>query len=313
MIRRNSSLIRKSAGERVRSELFASLHENQAAHFLRDLYQAGLLRELFPEIAEWEQLSQGPQYDFPLLEHAFRTVEAGEFILAHIRNFYPLYAQFLEQHFEEVLEEGISRKALFKFECFFHDSGKPHTRTQGPDPTAIRFLDHDQEGQKINTIIARRLKLSRKSIRILSEWTRQHMRIQSLAKTKSITPRAKYRFFRDLRQEGLDMVFLAIANALGSQRLALQINLFSDLPDGVRRIKAVGEEILHYYFEEYSPKAPGLLLNGKEIMKTLDLPQSPKVGRLLGLLREAEINGKIHSREEALEFIKNIDISKPLR
>jgi poly(A) polymerase len=185
-------------------------------------------------------------------------------------------------------------------------------RSQGSDENAIRFLDHDQEGQKINALIARRLRLSRKSVRILSEWTRQHMRIQSLAKTAGITPRAKYRFFRDLRREGLDMVFLAMASALGSWRIDLQINTFSNPPDGVKRIKVVGEEILRYYFEEYSPKPPGLLLNGKEIMKILNLPQSQKVGRLLGLLREAEINGKIHSREEALEYIKNVDISKPL-
>ena len=312
MIRRNSSLILKAAGERVRSEFFAALQENQAGRFLRDLGQTGLLRELFPEIAEWEQLNQGSHHDFPLLEHAFRTVEAGEFILAHLQDFYPSYAQSLEQHFGQVLEDGISRKALFKAACFFHDSGKPHTRSQGPDSTAIRFLDHDQEGQKINTLITRRLKLSRKSIRILSELTRQHMRIQSLAKTENITPRAKYRFFRELKQEGIEMILLAIANALGSRKIVLQFNLFPDLPEETKRIKEVGEEILHYYFEEYFPKPPGLFLNGKEIMKTLNLPQSSQVGRLLGLLREAEINGKIRSREEALEFIKNIDISKPL-
>jgi poly(A) polymerase len=312
MIRRNSGLIRKSAGERVRSEFFAALHENQAGPFLRDLDQTGLLREVFPEIAEWEQLGLGPHYDFPLLEHAFRTVEAGEFLLVHLRLFSPPYAPLLEQHFDQLLEEGISRKALFKFGCFFHDSGKPKTRSQSLDPAPIRFLDHDQEGQKTNALIAHRLKLSRKSSRILSEWTRQHMRIQSLGKTESITSRAKYRFFRDLGQEGLDLVFLAIADTLGSRRFSLQVNLFSDPPDGVRRIREVGGEILHYYFEEYSPKPPGLLLNGKEIMKTLNLHQSSQVGRLLGRLREAEINGEIRSREEALEFIKNIDISKPL-
>jgi poly(A) polymerase len=108
------------------------------------------------------------------------------------------------------------------------------------------------------------------------------------------------------------MILLAIANALGSRKIVLQFNLFPDLPEETKRIKEVGEEILHYYFEEYVPKPPGLFLNGKEIMKTLNLPQSSQVGRLLGLLREAEINGKIRSREEALEFIKNIDISKPL-
>jgi hypothetical protein len=46
-------------------------------------------------------------------------------------------------------------------------------------------------------------------------------------------------------------------------------------------------------------------------MKSLRLTQSPLVGRLLGMLKEAEASGRVRSREEALEFIKNIDISKP--
>ena len=69
---------------------------------------------------------------------------------------------------------------------------------------------------------------------------------------------------------------------------------------------------MRYYYEDFSPKPSGPLLNGKEIMKTLRLRQSPLVGRLLGMLKEAEVSGRVRSREEALEFIKNIDISKPI-
>jgi poly(A) polymerase len=287
MVRRNSSLIRKSAGERVRGEFFAALHENQAAHFLRDLYQTGLLSELFPEIGEWESLSQGPHSDFPLLEHAFRTVEAGEFLLAHLRDFSSPEAQALEQHFDQVLEEGISRKALFKFACFFHDSGKPHARTQGPEATVFRFLDHDQEGQRINERLARRLKLSRRSLRILSEMTRQHMRLASLAKGGAVTPRAKYRFFRDTGKEGLDLVLLSLANAGGSRKPSASFDPFRAPSEDLRKILEAGRELWRYYYEDFSPKPAGPLLNGKEIMKALRLRQSPLVGRLLGMLKEA--------------------------
>ena len=65
------------------------------------------------------------------------------------------------------------------------------------------------------------------------------------------------------------------------------------------------------YFEEFLPKPPGLLLDGREIMKVLDLPPGEEVGRLLERLREAEIAGRVRSREEALEFLKNIDSSRP--
>jgi poly(A) polymerase len=218
----------------------------------------------------------------------------------------------LEQHFDQVLEEGISRKALFKFECFFHDSGKPDSRTPGPEADSFRFLDHDQEGQRINERLARRLKLSRRSLRHLAEMTRQHMRLASLAKGGPVTARAKYRFFRDTGREGLDLVLLSLANAIASRERPVPFDPFRALSGDLGKILETGRELLRYYHEDFAPKPPGPLLNGKEIMKALRLGQSPLVGRLLGMLKEAEVSGRVRSREEALEFIKNIDIFKPI-
>jgi poly(A) polymerase len=239
-------------------------------------------------------------------------VEAGEFLLTHLQDFFLLQARDLEYHFGQSIEEGISRKALFKFACFFHDSGKPRARTQDPATKAFRFLDHDQEGQRINEGLARRLKLSRRSLRILGELTRQHLRLASLAKAGTVTGRAKYRFFRDLGREGPDLILLSLANAVGSPRLVASFDPFPALSPEQGKVMETGRELLRYYFDEFSPRPSGPLLNGKEIMQTLGLGQSPLVGRLLGMLKEAEISGRVHSREEALEFIKNIDISGPL-
>ena len=309
LIRENKRLILSSAWERVRREFFTGLGEMGAGSFIRDLHGSGLLEVILPEVQGWENFEHGT--DQPLLEHAVRTAEAGEAIFAHLRELYPSYAILLTHHFSSIIEEGISRGALFKFVAFLHDSGKPATVSLSPDGPSVRFLDHDQEGQKINLKIAQRMKLSRKSVRILSELTRHHLRIQSLAKTKEVTSRAKYRFFRDLGKEGIDQIFLALADSLSSTPMTSGWPLILELPGDLKRIRAVAEELLRYCFEEFLPKPPRPLLDGREIMKALDLPPGEEVGRLLERLREAEIAGRVRTREEALEFLKNIDSSRP--
>ena len=312
LIRKNKDRILHAAGERIRSEFFAALAESQADCFLRELLQSGLLENIFPEIHGWETLAQGAHHDFPLLEHALRTVKAAEWILAHLQQLYPVQAISLEHHFSQLVEEGISRKGLFKFAAFCHDSGKPGTRSFDPDTQSIRFLDHDRQGQKINALIGRRMKLSKKSIRILSELTRHHMRILSLAASKEVSPRAQYRLFRDLGQEGIALSLLALADKIAAKKFEFHQVLKEDLPDDLAKIKKVAEKLLHYYYEDFSLKIQKPLLSGKEIMEAFDLPQGKDVGNFLSRLREAEIAGLVHTREEALEFLNNIDRSRPL-
>ena len=95
----------------------------EAGRFLRELYQSGILEVILPEVQGWESFEQGTHQ--PLLEHALRTVEAGETIFARFQEFYPSYASLLDHHFSLIIEEGISRATLFKFVAFLHDSGKP--------------------------------------------------------------------------------------------------------------------------------------------------------------------------------------------
>jgi poly(A) polymerase len=313
MIQKNKNLILRSAWERMRSEFFSALNEPQSGRFLRDLHEYGLLEEMFPEMQGWESLDQGIHHDFPLLEHALRTVEAGGMIFTHCPEFYPADVQFLNRHFSSIIEDGISRRSLFIFVALFHDSGKPETRSLSPDGRLIRFFDHDLEGQRINARIARRMKLGRRSIRIISELTRQHMRILSLAKTEALTPRAKYRFFRDLGKEGFDAVFLALADGLASHKINLEWPLVQELPGDLQRIKEVAEELLRYYREEFSLKPLRPLLNGRDIMEAMKLSPGEEVGKLLELVREAEIRGTVRTKREALEFLKNLDSSRPFR
>lgn len=312
MVQRNKKLLLHSAWERIRSEFFTGLREIRAYRFLRNLHEAGLLQEIFPEIEGWEELDQGNHHDFLLLEHSFKTVEAGELIFSHFQDLFPTYALSLENHFSRVIEEGVSRGALFKFVAFFHDSGKVDSRSLEGETKSIRFLDHDQLGEKINATIARRMKLSRKSMRIISTVTRQHMRILSLSKAKKVTPRAEYRFFRDLGKEGIDVAFLALADGLAARENHLHWPLAQELPADLERIREVSGELTRYYYEEFSQKPQKPLLDGREIMEAFGLSPGEAVGSLLARLREAEMAGQVRTREEALRYLKSIDRSNPL-
>jgi 2-C-methyl-D-erythritol 4-phosphate cytidylyltransferase len=46
------------------------------------------------------------------------------------------------------------------------------------------------------------------------------------------------------------------------------------------------------------------LVSGRELMKQLQLPQGPDVGRLLAILEEAQAAGEITTAEEALTLAK---------
>ena len=307
MIHRERELIRRSAGERIRTELFLALGEERAGGFLRKLFQAGLLGEIFPEVRGWENLDLGPDRGLSLLDHALRTVEAGEFILLHLEEFFPSCFEILNNHFSQNEEEGISRRALFKFVAFFHDSGKAATGSRDEGRRAPRFLDHDRAGEKINIAIARRLRLSRRSLRMISELTRQHMRIHSLVKAQEVTRRARYRFFQDLGKEGMDLSILAFSNALASSMSPLRWPFPSGMNEEAKKIQKIGEVLLRYYFEEFTRRPGKPLLTGKQIMETMGIPQGELVGLLLNKLREAEISGQVRTRGEALQFLKNID------
>ena len=307
MICRNRDLIRRSAGERIRTEFFMALGEGDAGLFFRNLHQAGLLGEIFPEVRGWENLNIGIDPASSLLDHALRTVEAGEFILTHLADLYPSSVDFLRNHFSQNEEEGISREALFKFVAFFHDSGKGATASRREESGPPCFFDHDQEGQKINMAIARRLKVSRRTIRIISEMTRQHMRIHSLVKSQEVTGRAKYRFFQDLGREGIDLAILAFSNAMAWSRSPFRWPFPPGMSEEAKKIQKITEILLRYYFEEFTRRPGKPLLTGKQIMESLGIPQGELVGWLLDKLREAEISGQVRTRREALQFLKNID------
>ena len=247
----------------------------------------------------WKITDQGEHHDYNLFDHAVKAIEFTEEILANLSEYFPDHISVLKAHFDEELEKNIYRSNLIKFIAFLHDSGKVETKSY--DGEKVRFLGHDRVGEEINKTIANRLKLGHKASRVITNITKNHMRILNLSKLTNISQRAKSRFFRDMGKDGIDCLLLSMADGLATRTDTDEEQTASLL--------AIIRDFLRYYFEEWlkAPEKP--LLNGEEIMKFMIIPEGKEVGRLLSVIREAETEGLISTKEEAKNLLKSFSSS----
>jgi len=52
--------------------------------------------------------------------------------------------------------------------------------------------------------------------------------------------------------------------------------------------------------------SPGRLLDGHEIMTRLQIEPGPRIGELVEAVREAQADGVVNTREEALQFLQRL-------
>jgi len=291
-IKKHCEELKSVSEERVRAELFMILEMPAAYKTLKDMDDAGVLRTLFPETEKWKRFYQGGWHIHDLFDHSMNAVGVAEEVLNHLNGYFPGYGKRIEDYMAEEVEEYVTRRGLVKFAALLHDAGKLYTRTM--QDGRGRFLGHEEKGEAISADIAKRLKLSRKTEKILRGLTANHMRILGLSKLQRVTSRAKYRFFRDADGYGLELLILSLADAMATP---VEGERLEDL-------KGLIGNLAGYYFEVFiaAPQMP--LVTGEDIMKLFGIPQGKEIGRMVEALREAEALGKVSSREEAIDYLK---------
>jgi tRNA nucleotidyltransferase (CCA-adding enzyme) len=126
-----------------------------------------------------------------------------------------------------------------------------------------------------------RLKYSRAEIRAVIT-ALKHLRQLLFCEIFDMPLREQYFFFQDVGTVFPILAVLAVASGTPLGSLAPIINSYLN-PD---------DQVAH----------PTLLVNGNDLMQALHLPASPQIGKLLTEIQLARIEGKISSREDALEF-----------
>ena len=282
------------SAERVRDELAALLAGPRAGSGLRTLDRLGVLPVLLPESRAMRETLQPAPHRFDVWEHSLRAVEAAD-VLAGSPESLGSQREPVASHLGEGLGDRLTRRETLKLAALLHDVAKPETRSEVDG--RVRFIGHDLKGAERAGEAARRLRLSRHAGEVIQRLVRHHLRLMHLAQAGAITRRARHRFFRDLGEEALDLMLLAVSDA-AAVRGDSPVDIWNG-PGG-----RVMRELLAAAPEEAESASMPPLLRGKEVMDAFRLDPGPEVGRLLALAREAQALGLVSSREEALAYLR---------
>lgn len=302
-IRTNVGLVNRVAGERIRDEFLKLLATAKPTPALRLLDGLGLLCEIMPEFLDAKGVDQPPEHYWDVFGHLIESPSQVERVLSvadvqqdEAVTSVPRFTG-MQRYFAEPVSDGFSRRTLLKFASLLHDVGKPASKTV-ETTGRIRFLGHQNVGSETAEQISKRLRLSGKGRELLSGMVMHHLRPSQLAQVGEMpTPRAIYRYFRDVGEVAIDTVYLNMADYLAAKGPDLEMDSWLQHCQVMERIidaKDGGS------LQEKTPR----LLNGHILMERFDLTAGPFVGELLELVREAQVTGEIHTTDEALELVK---------
>jgi poly(A) polymerase len=165
-----------------------------------------------------------------------------------------------------------------------HDVGKPPTFTPPSGPNdRIRFDEHVEVGLRIAEEICRRLRFSNEEAEQIASLVANHMRFKDVPNMRDST---RKRFLRLPRfEEHLELHRL---DCLSSHGTLSTYDFMQEFLAATPR-----EAVL-------PPK-----LVGGEDLKSMGFRPGPLFRKILGAVEDAQLEGKVGSREEALDFVRS--------
>ncbi len=267
---RDAALLPQVAAERIHEELYAILGPAGATERLRFLDQHGLFTVIFPEFVAARGMRQPSSHYWDVLEHSLESVGALEQLASMLQ--------------EDTQSTGLA--------ALLHDIGKPVTYSSD-EHGGIHFYNHPQAGVPLVEQVMRRLCVSTQDRRLAQLVAAHHMRPGQLGQNGPLTPRAIRRYFVDLGPTGIYVALISLADHLAT--LGPQPTTGS----WERHLRVV-RLLLTSYIRERERILPPRLISPEELMRRLKLGPGPQIGQLLDLIAEAQAEGTIHSKEEAL-------------
>ncbi|MBN1317763.1 MAG: CCA tRNA nucleotidyltransferase [Anaerolineales bacterium] len=316
LIRQDAYLLPKVAAERVRDELFRILSAPDISRSFRLLNELGL--EVLPELAQpiYDNVNTSPE--LTMLDHSIPVVITLEQLLASIikKNKVKdaiVFTQYLEQAHRYL----YSYAAYIENHLYTHQAGDRNIRST----LFFAALLHPGQANRANSVSnhrnqppvyeqlasnrtahrARELSLSNQEVKYVSQVVgRQNYLTHFLAIADESPSRISiYRYFRDTVSYGLDVCLLGLARRL-NETSSLSI---ADWKNDLSKVSILLDHYFHHYQETISPPP---LLDGYDLMKFLKLEPGPRIGQLLEIIREGQINNTVNTIDDALELVNRI-------
>ena len=268
--------LRAASAERVRDELDRLLVAPAPSRGLELLVELELLPAVLPELVAMGSCTAGRgrpdvwRHTLDAVEHSTRSQRL------------PGAAALRDP--ESVL--------VLRWALLLHDVAKPDTLARGPGDRPT-FHGHEVLGARKADAILVRLRQPRELRRRVKQLVLHHLRPHHLADSGA-PPRGMRRL---VRESGDDLPVLLVHAACDARA--------SGAPDARRRWSRLREVLveLDAAWQRVRLRPQARLLGGRDVMRVLGIPSGPGVGRVLERLRDLQDDGRVTTREQALEWL----------
>lgn len=289
IIAESSHLLSNASGERVSSELFLLLRSPQSFIYVLGASKTGILDAIFPELTRTKDIPpQGIHY-LNVYEHSLEVLKKIEILFQELPG-------YVINHLKEEISSTITRFSILKLGGILHDIGKPITWEINHEGK-YTFNDHERVGAELVESISERLKFSNNTTENLKSIVKLHSKPLNLFKEFPNDKRGLYRYFRELDNYLIDITVHSIADirSMGFKKEDLRIK------------EALLVEVLENY-KKYKIKdeTTPAILKGDDIIRILKIKAGPEVGKKLKMIREAQLLGEIRTKEEAIEYLREL-------
>ena len=275
--RRAAAGLQRAARERVRVELDKLLASPAPQRGLQALESLDLLGSVLPELLPLQSCCAGqgrPDVWRHTLDALARSCRPGRLPGA-------------------ALLRDPDQVRVLRWALLLHDICKPDTFVVRDDgrPT---FHGHEVLGSRRAADLLQRLRLPRPERRRICRLILNHLRPGHLADAGA-TPRGLRRLVRESEEDLPLLVLHSACDALASGS--------PDADRRWRRLRRVLLELIAIWRVRQARTLPPLL-DGRELMRALQLEPGPLVGRMLARIREAQEESQLRTKDEALDWAR---------
>jgi poly(A) polymerase len=294
-IRRFAPEFPRVAGERVHQELFLLLQAPRAYPVLAAMEAVGLLAQVFPELLAMKGVEQNGYHHLDVYRHSLTTAACLEEVLAAPGAYFGSLAAEVDRY-----ARTPPKTALLKLAALFHDAGKPAVRARRSDPERYTFYYHEKVGLEIFSRVAERLRCSQAEVKSVTTLIQLHMRpflLLPAFRERELSFRALGRLVRAARPELPGLFALAMADSLAGQGPLKPADSEAVLAD-------LAEAAWQFLKERLEPQESlPKLVTGHDLIR-MGLKPGPRFREMLTAVEEAQWEGVVTTREEALALLR---------
>jgi tRNA nucleotidyltransferase/poly(A) polymerase len=289
----DANLIQKSAGERIREELFKILQCPASHPYLSLMAGSDLLFSIFPEFLKLRQLRLQPAAPRTLFDQTLDSYNHLE--------------KLLDPEDEFRRYEDADRCILMKWAILFHDlDGLPAEAPPGDQK--IEHPDaHAHQSAAVAQSICRRLRFSRRQSEAIEMIIRHHFKpliLFSEHLKNSPVEKGFIRLFLKCNDITPDVLLHALAEFRGQKEAGDPV---------INEFTGFIRKLLRKYDTELRPRA--LLpppINGNDLINEFGMQPSAEFKHILNRVEEERLCQPTYSREQALKLVENLSGEKKL-